>query len=48
MTEPQQPEAADREVDLTLDAVTELGDEGRDVPGNEDVGSDVGTLDPPH
>jgi hypothetical protein len=48
MTEPQQPEAADREVDLTMDAVTEPGGEGRDVPGNEDVAPAVSAPEPPH
>jgi hypothetical protein len=48
MTEPQQPEAADRDVDLAMDAVTEPGDEGREVPGNEDVAADAGIPDPPH
>ncbi len=54
MTEPQQPDpepprppgTPDREVDLPMDPDTDTTG-GRDVPGNEDVQPEAGTIEPP-
>jgi hypothetical protein len=42
MTEPEQPDPADRDVDLPMDP-----EDDREVPGNEDVEPDAGTMEPP-